>query len=57
MRSVVRVLVGVVMLTFALGVDGAWAEAKVTVTGAAKVVIPRDWVVLTHASAMERFVL
>ena len=32
MRSVVRVLVGVVMLTFALGVDGAWAEAKVTVT-------------------------
>jgi plastocyanin len=32
MRSVMRVLVGVVMLTFALGVDGAWAEAKVTVT-------------------------
>lgn len=32
MRSVMRVLVGLVMLTFALGVDGAWAEAKVTVT-------------------------
>lgn len=32
MRTVMRVLVGVVMLTFALGVDGAWAEAKVTVT-------------------------
>jgi len=32
MRSVMRVLVGVVMLTFALSVDGAWAEAKVTVT-------------------------
>ena len=31
MRSVMRVLVGVVMLTFALSVDGAWAEAKVTV--------------------------
>jgi plastocyanin len=32
MRSVMRVLVGVVVLTFALSVDGAWAEAKVTVT-------------------------
>jgi hypothetical protein len=32
MRRVMRVLVGVVMLTFALGVDAAWAEAKVTVT-------------------------
>ncbi len=30
MRHIVGVLV--VMVTFALGVDGAWAEAKVTVT-------------------------
>ncbi len=32
MRRVMSVLTGVVMLTFALGVGGAWAEAKVTVT-------------------------
>ena len=32
MRHLVSVLAGVVMVTFALGVDGAWAEAKVTVT-------------------------
>jgi plastocyanin len=32
MRRRVSVLAGVVMVTFALGVAGAWAEAKVTVT-------------------------
>jgi plastocyanin len=32
MRRVMSVLTGVVTLTFALGVGGAWAEAKVTVT-------------------------
>ena len=32
MRNIMSVLVGLAMLTFALGVDGAWAEAKVTVT-------------------------
>jgi plastocyanin len=32
MRNVMRVLAGMVMLTFVLGVDGAWAAAKVSVT-------------------------
>lgn len=32
MTRVMSVLVGVLMLTFALDVGGAWAEAKVTVT-------------------------
>jgi plastocyanin len=32
MRRAMGVLTGVVVLTFALGVGGAWAETKVTVT-------------------------
>ena len=32
MRRATGVLTGVVVLTFALGVGGAWAETKVTVT-------------------------
>jgi plastocyanin len=32
MRNIMSVLVGLVMLTFAPGVERAWAEAKVTVT-------------------------
>jgi len=34
-----------------------WELRRRMESGAAKVVIPRDWVVLTHANAMERFVL
>lgn len=32
MRRVMRMLVGVAVFTFALGIGEAWAEAKVTVT-------------------------
>ena len=32
MRSIMSAVVGLVMVTFALGAEGAWAGAKVTVT-------------------------